>query len=62
MIELHDSVDYKNLKLEYVGPTKEVDFYEYKISKEFFNAIKFSTVKNKQNEFLSKETKQYKNW
>ena len=59
MSELHDSVDYNNLKFEYVGPTKDVRFYEYMDSKEFFNAIKnnqikFSEAKNKQNEFLNK--------
>ena len=59
MSELHDSVDYNNLKFEYVGPTKDVSFYEYKDSKELFNAIKnsqikFSEVKNKQNVFLNK--------
>ena len=59
MSELHDSVDYNNLKFEYVGPTKDVSFYEYKDSKELFNVIKnnqikFSEVKNKQNEFLNK--------
>ena len=59
MSELHDSVDYNNLKFEYVGPTKDVSFYEYMDSKELFNAIKnsqmkFSVVKNKQNNFLKK--------
>ena len=59
MSELHDSVDYNNLKFKYVGPTKDVSFYEYMDSKELFNAIKnnqikFSEVKNKQNEFLNK--------
>ena len=59
MSELHDSVDYNNLKFEYVGPTKDVSFYEYMDSKEPFNAIKnnqikFGEVKNKQNEFLNK--------
>ena len=58
MSELHDSVDYNNLKFEYVGPTKDVSFYEYKDSKELFNAInnqiKFSEVKYKQNGFLNK--------
>ena len=59
MNKLYDSVDYNNLKFEYVGPTKDVSFYEYMDSKELFNAIKnsqikFSEVKNKQNEFLSK--------
>ena len=59
MSKLYDSIDYNNLKFEYVGPTKDVSFYEYKDSKELFNAIKnnqikFSEVKNKQNEFLNK--------
>ena len=38
--ELYDSIDYNNLKFEYVGPTKDVRFYEYKDSKELFNKIK----------------------
>ena len=59
MSELYDSIDYNNLKFEYVGPTKDARFYEYKYSKELFNAIKnnqikSSEVKNKQNEFLNK--------
>ena len=59
MSELYDSVGYNNLKFEYVGPTKDVCFYEYKDSKELVNMIKnsqikFSEVKNKQNEFLNK--------
>ena len=59
MSELYDSVDYNNLKFEYVGPTKDVSFYEYMDSKELFNAIKnnqikFNEIKNKQNEFLNK--------
>ena len=59
MSELHDNVDYNNLKFEYVGPTKDESFFEYKDSKELFNAIKinqikFSELKNKQNEFLNK--------
>ena len=59
MSELYDGVDYNNLKFEFVGPTKDVTFYEYKDSKELFSAIrnnhiKFGEVKNKQNEFLNK--------
>ena len=59
MSKLHDSVDCSNLKFEYVGPTKDIGFYEYIDSKELFNAIKnnqikFSEVKNKQNDFLNK--------
>ena len=40
MSELYDSVDYNNLKFDYVGPTEDVSFYEYMNSKELFNAIK----------------------
>ena len=59
MSELYDSVYYNNLKFEYVDPAKDVSFYEYIDSKELFNAIKnnqikFSEVKNKQNNFLKK--------
>ena len=59
MNKLCYSVDYNNLKFEYVGPTKDVSFYEYRNPKEHFNAIidgkiGFSVVKNKQNDFLNK--------
>ena len=59
MSELYDSIDYNNLQFEYIGATKDVNFYEYKDSKERFNAIrnnqiKFGEVKNKQKEFLNK--------
>ena len=59
MSELYDSVNYNNLNFEYVGPTEDVSFYEYRNSKELFNAIKNSQIKlseakNKQNEFLNK--------
>ena len=59
MSELHDSVGCNNLKFEFVGLTKDVSFYEYMDSKELFNKIKnnrikFSEVKNKQNDFLKK--------
>ena len=59
MSELYDSIDYNNFKFEYVGPTNDVSFYEYKDSKELFNMIKnsqikFSEAKNKQNNFLKK--------
>ena len=61
MNKLYDSVDYNNLKFEYIGPTKDVSFYEYMDSKEFFNAIRdnkieFSEAKNKQNDFSNKLT------
>ena len=59
MSELHDSVDYNNLKFEYVGPTKDVSFYEYVDSKELYNAIKnnqirFNDVLKRQDGFLNK--------
>ena len=59
MSKLHGSVDYNNLKFEYVGPTKDVSLYEYMDSKELFNAIKsnqikFGEVKDKQSNFLKK--------
>ena len=59
MNKLYDSVDYNKLKFEYMGPTKDVSFYEYMDSKELFNAIRnsqigFKEAKNKQDEFLSK--------
>ena len=59
MKKLYDSVDYNNLKFEYVGPTNDVSFYEYMNSRELFNSIKDNQVKfdeaiKKQNEFLNK--------
>ena len=59
MSELYDSFDYNNLNFEYVRITKNVNLYKYMDSKELFNAIKnnqikFSEVKNKQNEFFEK--------
>ena len=45
MSELHDSVDYKNLKFEYVGPAKDVKLYEDMDSKELFNAIKDNQIR-----------------
>ena len=59
MKQLYDSVNYNNSKFVYVGPSNDVSFYEYKDSKELVNVIKnneikFSEIKNKQNEFLNK--------
>ena len=59
MDKLYDSVDYNNLKCEYVSRAKDVRFYGYRDSKELLNAIRdckirFSEAKNKQDEFLSK--------
>ena len=61
MTKLHDSVDYNNLKFEYMTINKDVSFYEYKDSKQLFNArrdgkIGFTAAKNKQDEFLNKLT------
>ena len=61
MNKLYDSVDYNNLKFEYVGSTEDARFYEYMNSKEFFNAIRdnkigFGKAKNKQIDFLNKLT------
>ena len=59
MSELYDCVDYNNLKFEYVSKNKDVSFYEYMDSKQFFSAIKndqinFDDVLKRQNEFLNK--------
>ena len=43
--ELHDSVDYNNLKFEYIGRTKDLSFYEYMDSKNLFNSIKINQIK-----------------
>ena len=40
MSELFDSVDYNNLKFEYVTKNNDLSFYEYMDSQELFNAIK----------------------
>ena len=53
MRELYESVDKSKLYFEYVGPTKEVRFYEYIDSAELFmklkyNLIRFSEEKKKQ--------------
>ena len=57
--KLHVSVDYNNLKFEYVGPTKDVSFYEFMNSKELFdrlknNRIRFDDALKKQKLFLNK--------
>ena len=61
MNKLYDSVDYNNLKFEYVSRAKDVTFYEYMDSKELLkeirsSQIRFSQTKNKQNDFLNKLT------
>ena len=40
MNELYESADKNNSYFEYVGPNKDVTFYEYYDSKEPFNEIK----------------------
>ena len=40
MNELYENVDTNKLYFEYVGPTKDVSFYEYYGSGELFNEIK----------------------
>ena len=59
MKELYDHVDYNNLKFDFVGPTRDVNFDEYMDSKELFNKIKdnkihFDDPVKRQNEFLNK--------
>ena len=45
MSELHDNVDNNKLYFEYVGPTKDVSFYEYMDSKELFKELKNNRIK-----------------
>ena len=45
MNKLYDGIDYNNLKFQYVGPSKDIRFYEYKDSKEPFDAIKNNKIK-----------------
>ena len=60
MSKLYDSVDYNNLKYEYVSKNKNfLSFYEYIDSKQLFSAIKnnqinFDDVIIRQDEFLNK--------
>ena len=59
MNELYENVDKNNSYFEYVGPNKDVTFYEYYDSKEPFNEIKrnrlrFDEALKKQKELLKK--------
>ena len=45
MKELYNNVDMNKLYFRYVGPTKDVNFYEYMDSKKLFNAIKNNQIK-----------------
>ena len=61
---MNESVDKNKLYFEYVGPTKDVSFYEYMNSKELFNEIKdnwlrFDDALKKQKE-LSKKINEVK--
>ena len=56
---MYESVDYNNLKFEYVSSTKSVSFYEFMNSKEPFNETKsnqitFNDAQKKQKLFLNK--------
>ena len=56
---MNESVDKNKFYFEYVGPTKDVRFYEYMNSKESFNEIKdnwlrFDDALKKQKELLKK--------
>ena len=59
MNDLHESADKNKLYFRYVGPNKDVNFYEYYDSKELFNEIKnnrlrFNDALKKQKELLKK--------
>ena len=61
---MNESVDKNKFYFEYVGPTKDVRFYEYMNSKELFNEIKdnwlrFDDALKKQKE-LSKKINEVK--
>ena len=45
MNKFYESVDINKLNFEYVGNTKNVNFYEYMDSKELFNKIKNNQIK-----------------
>ena len=56
---MHENVDINKLYFEYVGPTKDVSFYEYMHSKKLFNEIKknrirFNDAHKKQQELRKK--------
>ena len=45
MNKFYESVDINKLNFEYVGNTKNVNFYEYMDSKELFNKVKNNQIK-----------------
>ena len=60
MKELYDHIDYNNLKSDFVGPTKDVSFYEYKDSRVRFHAIKNNKI-NYDNA-VKRQNKYCENW
>ena len=59
MNELYEKVDKNKLYFKYVGPTKDVSFYEYMDSKELFDEIKNNRLRidealKQQQKFLKK--------
>ena len=59
MNELYESVNMNKLYFEYVGPTKNVTFYEDMDSKEAFDKLKngqlkYDNARKRQKEFLKK--------
>ena len=59
MNDLYESFDYHNLNFEYIGPTKDVSFYEYMGSKDLFDKIRNNQIslidpQEKQKLFLNK--------
>ena len=59
MNEFYESVDKNKLYFQYVGPTKDVGFYEYYDSKQRFNEIennrlRFDETLKKKKEWLNK--------
>ena len=45
MNELYESVDKNELYFEYVGPPKDVSFYEYMDSQELFNELRENRIR-----------------
>ena len=43
--KLYKNVDYNNLKFEYIGPTKDISFYEFIDSKELFDGLKNNRIR-----------------
>ena len=52
MNKLYQSVDYNNLKSDYVGSTKDVSFFEYMDSRKHFNKISFDDAQKRKKKFV----------